>query len=372
MGFLSGIVHSIFGGGSKTKQYPTLSPEQLKLLNKWDTYLTGQIGKGVIPYPGEIYAQSNPLYSKYFGELGDLSDLAKTTKSEYGSAISKNKSLSDYLMNLSKETINDYMNSPIRAFQQGALINALSGAPSYLITPEMTNEIYNLRVKNPAMQNWQTEIIPQIEEQYGGAGALSSSGLNRALSESGRKLQTGLSSVLGSMLENEENLNAHLYDTAAQRALASIGMASQPATDVMNLLSSISNLSTADIARLLDLEAGRWNTQQGLLSSILGGAGTMQQLQQLPLTEAYNKWGMSQPWSNPYLRYMPSAATPAYQTVMKQGSPGILGNLISAGGSILGGYLGGGGSLSNLFNWGTPSVATSGLGLNSYIPMMFP
>ena len=265
MGLFSGIKHALFGSKPKLEQKSTLTPEQTALVNKWAKYLSGQVGKGVAPYPGEMYAGSNPLFEEYL----------------------------------------NYTN-PLESNVESALAKALSGEPAYQISPETTKEIFNTEVKAPAEQNWETNIVPELEEKYAGAGALSSSGLNRALAESARKMNTDLYSTYGNMLNNATNLNAQLSNEAANRALYG--------TDYANIVNN------------------------SALANTLKQALTEQSLQQQPLTEAYKKWLYSQPYNNPLLSALRlvNPTTSTFTNVLKGGSPGILGSAISAGGNILG------------------------------------
>ena len=261
------VGEALFGSEPEVKQYDTLLPEQKRLISKWSKFLTEQIGRGIEPYRGRRYAGTNPFYEAFFSAL---------------------------------------KRSPELTAQKEAIARALSGEPSYKTSPQLTKEIFEKRVKAPALQTWETELVPEIMEQFAGAGALSSSGLNRALAESARKLTTDLASTYGSMLEQERNLEARLAEAAANRALSAIPEAFRP------------------------------------LQQLVTGGELMRQLEQIPLQEAYEKWEMSQPWANPYLRalYGINLTTPVFETVMTGGSPGLMGSIIGAGGNILGSYLG--------------------------------
>lgn len=300
MGFFHSIGKALFGSKPKMEQQSILTPEQTALVNNWSKYLNSQIGKGVAPYSGEEYAGSNPYFENYL----------------------------------------NYTN-PLQGNISSALTKALSGNPAYQISPETTNQIFNARVKAPAEQNWETNIIPKIEEQFAGAGALSSSGLNRALAESGRKMNTDLYSTYGNMLNNATNENASLYNSAANRALTGAGQAT--------------------------------NINNSIFGNILRQATTEQGLQQQPLTEAYNKWQSAQPYNNPLLSALRGVnpLTPTFRNVMTGGSSGILGSAIGAAGNVLGGYLGGGGSLSGLFGGGSSGSVNVPGGYSSYVPQLF-
>lgn len=207
---------------------------------------------------------------------------------------------------------------------QTALFSYLSGAPQtaqalqqtgmQFITDqtpydyEAERRFWEQAFVQPTREAFYEETVPALREQFAGQGALDSSGFNRALAREAQRMETGLGSQLANILYTGQQ--SYLNRQLAQRGVG---------------------LSALDQAL----------AQIGMLSA----AGQMQQqLAQLPLTEQYQKWAYQQPYSNPWLPLIsPALGTVPYQvdTVVQQGSPGLLGAMAPGIGFGLGGVLGG-------------------------------
>jgi hypothetical protein len=269
-GIVKGIGSALFGSGSdvETMQTERLLPSQINLLNQLSTLLGGQLGAGVEPYPGQMYAGESPLQSQLFSYLGGAPETARTLQ-QTG------------LQFLTDQTPYDY------------------GAE---------RQYWEQAFAQPTREAFYEETVPQLQEMFAGQGALSSSGFNRALAREAQRMETGLGGQLADVLYQGQQ--SYLNRQLQQRGLG---------------------LSALDRA-LAEANA------------LMQGGTLQRQLQQLPLTEQYEKWGMSQPYANPWLPQLGVAlGVSPYQTdtVVQQGSPGLLDSLARGLGQGLGSKLGG-------------------------------
>jgi len=184
----------------------TMMPGQLNILNLLSSVLGGQIGKGIKGYEGQITPGATPLQEQIFGEAGQW---------------------------MGRQT------------------------------PEAAREFWETGLKAPMMETWEKETIPMLREQFIGQGLESSSGLNRALAESGRRLTTDVGSMLEQVLFKGE------------QALP------------------------------------------GQMAGMMGGvAGPQRQIQAELMQEPYMKWQQEQPWANPWLQQLGlGLGTQAFETI---------------------------------------------------------
>jgi len=209
---------------------------------------TGGVFGGVPAYSGQIAAGQSPLQSQIFGMLQGLLGTG-------GNAV----------------------NSLLQDFD-----------------PASTMDYWNKAVKDPAMSTWQNEILPQIKESFIGSGRGRGSGSDLAIAESGRRLDTDITSQLASLLFSGEQQSKQ------------------------NQLSALTGMYTLGS---LGLTAGA--TERGI---------TNEQNQ-----EGLNKWLYSQPYNNPWLQFLQTAlgAQPRSPIIQQPyQTQGIMGDLIGAGGSM--------------------------------------
>lgn len=138
--------------------------------------------------------------------------------------------------------------------------------------PEQTSNAFEQYIGNPARQSFQEEYIPGIQERYVGKGGGRSSAAELMATQGATKLETNLA-----------------------------GRKSQT---------------------LLDAERQREQIRQGAISQSLQYAQAPQQSQQSDFDR--------------FLQSVNLGFTPAYDTIVNPGSPGILPSLISAAGSAAG------------------------------------
>lgn len=197
-----------FGGSQSPyiKLIQQFTPEQMGVLSQLSSILGGQLGQGIQGYQGQITPGASPLQEQAFGMAGDW---------------------------MGRQT------------------------------PEAARGFWEKGFVEPTMEQWQKETIPAIREQFIGQGLGDSSGLNRALAESGRQMTTGLGGQLEQILMQQEQ-----------------GM-------------------------------------PGALGQIMGGMATPQrQITSELMQEPYMKWQTEQPWANPWLQQLQGVlGTRPYETV---------------------------------------------------------
>lgn len=178
---------------------------------------------------------------------------------------------------------------PMQSEATGVLTDAMN-----LMDPTKAQDYWEKGIKAPMMQSWQQDIVPQILEQFAAYDAGGSGPARKAVAESGRYLETDM----GSMLENYLTQLRREAEGAAQTGL---------------------------------------KYPQTLLQSVLGPATQQRQIESEQLQEPYEKWMMSQPWANPWLKYvLPLLNLKTKENIATQsgGQQGIFGDLLKAGASL--------------------------------------
>jgi len=220
--------------------------------------------------------------------------------------------------------------------------------------PSQIESTFAQSVATPAREQWRSEIIPDIMERFAGSESLSSSGLNRALTRSGERLETGLAASKASMLQADRDSYynrlaqaispaAGMWSTAGNLALgrteAQLSAAIQQANLGLQSQRLAADLSQAQQAYALD--QARLGIEQQRLGiaqhgSTLADIQTLYPLaqqeraiQQELLNEARSNWLYNQPYNNPYLQYVPSSlGVPGFENLVQPGQ---------SAGSIIGG-----------------------------------
>ncbi|RJR43830.1 MAG: hypothetical protein C4567_05185 [Deltaproteobacteria bacterium] len=163
-----GFFDSLFGGYEDPKfmQMPTLTPQQMTLLNQLTGMLSGQMGKGVSSYPGTYTPGATGNQQAIFDLVGQL-------LGGEGPLQSAGLKSLESLMGPWDDT----------------------GAKTY----------WNEAVKGPALETWESETLPQIMEQFAAYDAAGSGPAAAAVAESGKDLNANLASTLASVLFQDKN-----------------------------------------------------------------------------------------------------------------------------------------------------------------------
>lgn len=165
-------------------------------------------------------------------------------------------------------------NTQFQGGQQAAINRALSGQPSFDLSPQTTTDYFNKGVLNPMLRSFDQDIAPRIKASFanpGGGGLFSSrAGLaqSRALSDIGVSAQQSLSQA---QFQNQ-GLMAQLSESAANRQLQGVSAANNYA-----------------IQPLAQSEA------------LVNALNPFQQQAQGQASAAYNEFQRTQPYSSPYL-----------------------------------------------------------------------
>jgi len=240
---------------------PLLTKGQRGLLDSLTSLMGGQLGKGVEAYPGTYTPGQSPIQDLTF----------------------------DNIMSLMSGK------GPLQEQIFGGLSDQMKP-----FDPASTQEWWKGGVVGPMTETWKKDIVPGILESFAGADAAGSGPAMKAVSESGRRLNTDMGGMLASALYSAENADA-------ARKMQAYGMGSQLPINLASL---------------------------GLGSGAMERTITGEQMQ-----EPYKDWMTSQPWANPWLQQLgTSLNTKAFSPMIQPGGYdpgmsglwGIFGNLASA------------------------------------------
>jgi hypothetical protein len=249
---------TLFGSAPETKfqQFPTLTPGQQSVLDALIPNVREALqGKGATPYSGEIVPGPSETQSQIFDLVGQL--LRGT--------------------------------GPMQAEGTGVLTDIMG-----LMDPTKAQDYWEKGIKAPMMESWKKDIVPGILEQFAAYDAAGSGPARKAVSESGRRLETDMVSMLENLLQQ---FRGEAYG-AAKTGL------SYPET---------------------------------LISSTLPAAGQQYQISADQAMAAYKEWLRQQPEYSPWLQYLtPALGTRAFENVATTsgGQQGIFSDLIGAGATL--------------------------------------
>jgi hypothetical protein len=261
----SGLGDLLFGEKPSINSYENMTPEQKKLLETLLGQVQGTAETGVTPYSGDIYAGPSSLNQSLFSGAENL--LAG--------------------------------NDPTQAVLD-KMLNRYSEGAMYEFNPNRTIDMFNASVRDPAMREFNTEILPGIAEKYAGQNAGRSGAVLKTMADAGADLERNLSGQLSQYLYNAEdqsNKNKLSFETGVLP-----GIIDQPLQN---------------------------------LQSLMGIAGTQQGIDQSQLTEDFQKWEYGQDYNNPWLQYLNSLLGLQTTTpVVNPGTPGLLQSLLPALGQM--------------------------------------
>lgn len=293
---VGGITDALFGSteAPEVKNVDTLTPQQKELLNKLSSIVNKQLGA-----PGKTYGGSWSTPAS-----GIQSQLFKTVEDLLKGATGKPNALAQ---------------SNAQKMSRGFTAPKIS-AGTY--DPAAVQQWYTDALVNPAMQTWEKDIVPQVQEKFISQNAGSSGAANRAIANSAEDVMSNLNSQLANALYGEKQA-FDTRDFTAQQSNAS----NKLATNALNLegLSSGGRLGiAADGAGYAEL------------ASLLG-IGTQTGAQQYGIDQSktqadYQKWLSQQPANNPWLQYLGTALNTQGFTPVVKGAVQQEGLLGSAGG----------------------------------------
>ena len=218
------------GTHTDTSKMDVLTGEQQQVLNQLISYVMPQIGQGAETYGGQIAPGASDLQQQGFDALSGM----------FGGETG------------------------------GALSAMLSGQSAYEVDPAARQQVYDAE-KAMAMNQFQSETAPMLEERYNAMGAGRSGGLQHAMAQAGGDLSLGLGSMYSQLGYQDEESRRMGLESAAQRQGQGLGM---------------------------------WG---GLNQQQLAGGEMQRGIEGEQLGEGYNQWLASQPYSNPWVTsYMPT------------------------------------------------------------------
>lgn len=199
---------------------------------------------------------------------------------------------------------------------RAVISKALGGEASYDVTDKTMTKRFQDSVVAPLMRTFDTEIKPQIAQQFSALGGTFSSRRGQAVGSALEGLQGQMGSELANMLYRNEELKAQLAESAANRQLGAVGLGEA--------------FGQRSISRA---------------NALTQAASPFQAYEQSKNTAGYNDWLRTRAENSPYLsaalNYMGQSQTASYlQTSQNPGIDwGSLGQAAGMAGGIIGGAL---------------------------------
>ena len=287
----------MFGSSSSVQQVNNLTPQQTQLFTGLGNLLSQNLGQGVQSYPGTYTAGPSQLQNQAFGLSGDI--------------------MSQYLpQNL--QNISGYQNDI------GNLTNQI---PGYLQNLSSVTQPWNQgqaqnwwqsAVGNPAMSNWQQNIVPQVMEQFGAYGAANSGPAQQAMAQSGANLQTGLSSNLSNYLQSSQQQAIQNMLSGNQQQMQGTQLGMEGIGQQMQGTQLAGNMAN-----------------QALQGGLQAGA-QQRQITSEQMLEPYQQWLQGQSYNNPWLKYLePYLTQQTFSNVMTPGQQSGIGGLLGGVGGLM-------------------------------------
>jgi hypothetical protein len=183
----NGILGSLLFGSNKPKSTSTLTPNQQGVSNALTDFFLGKLNKNGQRAGGLLANDRVPNLDRQFGNVRQLLSLYSPQSSIYG--------------------------------QNGAIGNALGGQPSYDVSPQATQDYFQKNLYQPALQSFDQYIAPRIRESFAGPSNALTSRSGTAVAQSLGDLTTGLNAQMAQAVQQNQQLQAQLNDSARQRQL---------------------------------------------------------------------------------------------------------------------------------------------------------
>jgi hypothetical protein len=195
IGGLVGGAASLFGGsGGKPKSTSTLSPQQTEVSNSLADFLLGKVNKKGVRASGLLADAQVPDLDKSFNRIKSLlSSFYSPSSSIFG--------------------------------PQGAIGNALGGQPSYNVDNQTTQDYFQKGLYAPALQTFDEQIAPRIRESFAGPSSALNSRYGSTVARTLGDITTGLNAQMAQVLQQNQQLQASLNESARQRQ---VGAATLP------------------------------------------------------------------------------------------------------------------------------------------------
>lgn len=280
-------------GGTDMQQMSTLSKGQNDLLKQMTSLLSGQVGTGITGYGGQMVAPLNQYQQQGIntGQMG-LGNFQ------------------NFLQGYNPQQGQNYLNQA-----QPAMNSMLAN-----FDPAAATQFWNQSLVNPAMRNFNQNILPSITERYA-RGGNDAGAFNRAVVRGGTDLSSGLNEQLGSLLYSGQQAQLGRQQTGINQAMGMAQMPGQLAQQYGDFTGSVGNIGNQAVQ--------------------LGGQN--QNYQQQLLNAAYQQWQQQQGYNNPWLQnyYSQTMGIPAFENVAMGQPMGLGSSAALAGIGALGSFAGG-------------------------------
>ena len=258
----------------------TLTGGQKQFLNSLMGYIDGtsgggtnQVGQGVTPYSGQLTPGAQSLQQ---GEWG-----------------------------LVQQMLSGNAPGQVQA-------NAVDTSLAKPWDPTQATQEWTKAIQDPAMQNWNQNLLPSILEKYAGQGAAGGGNAAKTVTDQATQLQTGLESNLASTLMSDKTTSNNQALTASN--------------DMYTQL-------------------------QQILSGASGGGAEQYNVQNAQDTALQKNWSSAQAYNNPWLNIgMGGEGVNAIENIV---TPSIMPSLVGAGGTL---------GAASMMSGGSGGFANSALG----------
>jgi len=298
---MGGVGDFLLGDSEDAKQTgnaQTLTKGQRELLDQLSGMLGEQLGEGVQGYQGTTTTGPTGIQQDVFAKMQSLLGNNPTQNQTSLKAIQKLMAGTDP---------NSIQQQEVAGYDVGEF------------DPAAVQEWYQNALVNPAMQNWEKNVAPAVQEKFIANNAGSSGAANRAIAGSAEDMMTGLNSQLANALYGEkQGFDANKF---------SAGMAQTGAQNTANAnyTNNVFNAGQADLSRTAQVPGLANSTQQQpfdqLMAMLTQGqnvGGTQYGINQAQATGDYNQWLSQQAYNNPWLNLLPSTlGTSAFSPIVQ-------------------------------------------------------
>lgn len=111
--------------------------------------------------------------------------------------------------------------------QREAIERGLSGDPTSVVDPAASDRFFQDRVATPLLRSFERDIKPRIDEAFSRVGGSFGSQRGVAAQQSLEEVFNTLASERAGFMREDRNMGFQLRESAAERALRSVGIADQ-------------------------------------------------------------------------------------------------------------------------------------------------
>jgi len=306
-----GDVGKFLFGGSEQAGAPrvdvasTMTPEQRKLLDQVTAMMSGQLGKGVESYSGNLTAGPSATQTNVWDQINQMIAGGPQT---------------------------DTSKAAIDKIMAGTNVHGAVNVKGYDVgefDPTAIQNWYKDALVKPAMDTWENSIAPKVQEQFIAQNAGSSGAANRAIAGSASDVMKDLNAQLANALYGEKGN----FDT--RKFTAGMDTAGKQFTSDTDFVNRLFTGGQADLDRIQNIPNVENASMDNFFKSIGLGtqAGADQRgIEQQKLEEMFSKWQGSQGYNNPWLQMINTAlGSQAFENIVQPEvqKSGLVSDLIS-------------------------------------------